>query len=158
MRKSSLALVGAVVLGTLGCGSGSSTPAEGRHVTWTADGVALEGIGGQARSSPGGGSDALEITGFTSDEGFAIALSAPTLSPGTFDCSTPVAGQTLIVTYFMGDAGQNLNVQTCKIVLTQIGKVAGDPVVGTFEATFSKQGGGTTSLMNGSFNLPLIVQ
>ena len=48
--------------------------------------------------------------------------------------------------------------QTCKIVLTQIGKVAGDPVVGTFEATFSNQGGGTTSVTNGSFSLPLIVQ
>jgi hypothetical protein len=43
------------------------------------------------------------------------------------------------------------------VVITQVGALGGAPAVGTFEVVFSVPAGGTKSITNGSFNLPLMM-
>jgi hypothetical protein len=156
MELKNLSKVFLFLAGALECGCGGTSSPTGTHVTWTSDGVAIKADGAKAIFSSDGTSDSVEITGFTTEAALSIAMTSPApFAPATFKCKQPGAGQAISLSYSMGDASQDLNPQSCTVVISQIGKATGDLVVGTFEATFDKQAAGAMTLANGSFQLPL---
>jgi hypothetical protein len=153
---------GAGVLGALlvaGCGGGGSSPAgNGPGISWQDDGVTTTALGLKAIFSTGMGSDGLEIIGLGQSvkTGVAVAVAATTpLTPQTFVCHQTTAGQSVTVTYNDADGGSELSTASCTVVLTQVGAVGGPSAIGTFEAVFNLRAGGTKTLSNGRFDLPL---
>jgi hypothetical protein len=149
-------LVSAVMLAASGCGSSSS--GGGRSMVWQDDGVPLTAVGTMARFASQGGRDSLEITGTTFDVTVTVTVAATSpLTPQTFICNQTTAGQSVSVGYVDADGGVQLANQSCTVTLTQAGAVGGAPAVGTFEAVFTLQAGGTKNITNGRFTLPVMM-
>ena len=51
--------------------------------------------------------------------------------------------------------GFDITDQSCKVVVTQVGKVGGPPLTGTFEAVISLTPSGSKTISKGVFNIPL---
>jgi len=152
MVRVQLVLTVMVLAGCGGDGTGSAT----RHVTWKDDGAAKTAVLTVATSGGSGTTESREIIGTASDVGVTIFVSATApLTPQAFDCSAPTTGQTVTVSYTESDGGLQLAMQTCTVNLTQVGAVGGASVAGTFAATFNLQAGGTKTITNGSFNVPV---
>ena len=79
------------------------------------------------------------------------------LSAGTFRCEQTIDNRVAVVSY-APRGGQALVAKTCAVVLTQVGKTPDMPILGTFDATFDKPGGGTISLANGEIDVALTVR
>jgi hypothetical protein len=134
------------------CGNGSGSTSTGTHVSWKEDGVAVTAIGGTATFSTSGGRDALEIIGITTSVGVTVFVTAPApIGPQTFVCNQTTTGQSVGVSYSDADGGMYLTTQSCTVVLTQVGARA----AGTFEAVLANASGGTKSITNGNFDLPV---
>jgi len=134
--------------------SGSGAPG----ISWQEDGVTIVGLGIKPALLSSGGRDSLEIIGLgtATHVGVAVFVAAPTpLSPQTFVCNQTTTGQSVIVTYTESDGGLDLSTQSCTVVLTQVGVPGGASAIGTFEAVFNLGSGGTKTISNGRFNLPL---
>jgi hypothetical protein len=148
-----------VVLGALvsACGGGGSA-GSGPGISWQEDGVPIAALGIKPAFLSSGGRDSLEIIGLgtSAHVGVTVVVAAPTpLSPQTFVCNQTTSGQSVIVTYTDADGGLDLATQSCTVVLTQVGVPGGAPAIGTFEAVFTLSAGGTKTISNGRFNLPL---
>jgi len=145
------------LIAVAGCGGdGDGTTPAGRHVTWKDDGAAKTATLTVATKGASGTMESREILGTSPDVGVSIFVSAAApLSAQTFDCSALTAGQTATVSYTESDGGLQLSMQTCTVNLTQVGEVGGASVVGTFTATFNLDAGGTKTITNGNFNVPV---
>jgi hypothetical protein len=138
-----------------GCMSGGGNGLGGdHHFTWLDDGVMTTATLGQATWASTGGRDSVEMLATTDRVGVTIYAATPTpLTAQTFVCGS---GQSLLLSYRNDDpAGPTIRTPSCTVVFTQIGAVGGAPVIGTFEVVFELSSGGTKSLTNGSFDLPL---
>jgi hypothetical protein len=139
----------------VGCGGNGSGGAQG--MTWDDDGTAVKPIGAKATMASTGGSDTYTITGTNLNGGsVVVAMTAATpISAQTFVCGQTTSGQTVGISYIDSDGGINIVEQSCTVVLTQVGKMGGPSVVGTFDAVLTLQAGGTKTISNGKFNLPI---
>jgi hypothetical protein len=137
-----------------GCVSGGNVLSGDHHVTWLDDGVMITATGGKATWLSMGGRDSIDMLGINDSEAVTIYAATPTpLTAQTFVCGQ---GQSLLLTYRNDDpAGPAFKTESCTVVFTQIGAVGGAPVIGTFEVVFDLPSGGTKSITNGSFALPL---
>jgi len=142
-----------------GCVSGGNNVLGGdRHVTWLDDGVMMTATVGKATWASSGGRDSVDMIGNNDSMGIEIYAAAPTpFTAQTFVCSSQTTpGPALLLTYRNGDpAGPAFMHQSCTVAFTQIGAVGGAPITGTFEIVFDLPSGGTKSITNGSFDLPL---
>jgi hypothetical protein len=141
-----------------GCVSGGNNGLGGdRHVTWLDDGMMMTATVGKATWASSGGRDSVDMIGNNDSAGIEIYVAAPTpFTAQTFVCSQTTPGQALLLTYRNGDpAGPAFMHQSCTVAFTQIGAVGGASITGTFEIVFALPSGGTKSITNGSFDLPL---
>jgi hypothetical protein len=143
---------------SLGCGSTTggqvlTTPQMG----WMDDGTQVIPFGADATLTSSSGTDSYRIDGLTQGRGsVTIILTAPTpIVPQAFDCSQLASGQTVLVSWADGDGGFDISDQSCKVVITQVGKAGGAPLIGTFEAVINLTPSGTKTLSNGVFKLPV---
>jgi hypothetical protein len=149
------ALAAAALVG--GCGGGGDNVLDSDcHVTWLDDGVMMTATTGNARWVSTGGKDSVDILGFKHSTGVEIYVAMPTpFTAQTLVCGQTTPDQSVILTYRNNDpAGPEMRSESCTVAFTQSG-VVGAPVTGTFDVVFDLPGGGTKSITNGSFDLPL---
>ena len=145
----------AAIVASLGCGS-SGADEGGRRMTWKEDGVSVSALGTTSKLKTNAGRDYLTLTGTDFHVGIGLAIAVPTpLSPDTFICGQTASDQLLSISYSAANDDTLTETQSCAFVITQVGSVGGPPAVGTFEAVFKVPSGGTKSIANGSFSLPL---
>jgi hypothetical protein len=141
--------------GNPGGGGGTGTPSA-RHVTWDDNGVEVKGLVALGVRASSGMTDSLEVIGSNASEGIALAVTAlQPLGPQTFTCNQTSNGQSVSVTTSGPDAGPELATQSCSVVLTEIGMAGGGRAVGTFVAVINLSDGGSKTITNGSFDVPV---
>jgi hypothetical protein len=126
------------------------------HVTWLDDGVVMTATTGNATWASMAGRDSVDILGFRQTTGVEIYAAMPTpFTAQTLVCGQTTTDQSLLLTYRNNDpAGPEMRSESCTVAFTQSG-VVGEPVTGTFEVVFDLPSGGTKSITNGTFDLPL---
>ena len=126
------------------------------HVTWLDDGVMMTATTGNATWASKAGRDSVDVLGFKHSTGIEIYAAMPTpFTSQTFVCGQTTTDQSLLLTYRNNDpAGPAITPESCTVAFTQSGPV-GEPVTGTFEVVFDLPSGGTKSITNGTFDLPL---
>jgi hypothetical protein len=136
----------------IGCGP---TSGGGPTVSWTADGVAQSATIDHLNWFSDGIQDEVDFNGSGLNVFLSMSLRGPApLSAGTFHCGQVVDNRTAALSYVPAGGGALL-AKTCAVVLTQVGNTPDKPILGTFEATFDKPGGGTISLANGRIDVAL---
>jgi hypothetical protein len=155
MAKRTRGLASLLLLSGLGCGGGGGGGT--RHMTWKDDGTQETAIVAQAQRTMQGTSDFLNLLGTNTSVGMTIVVSATGRSLGaeTFDCNQTAADQGVNLTYSDADGGSLLTTQSCTVAVTQPGVLNGASATGTFSAVFNLPGGGTKSITDGSFNIPI---
>jgi len=150
---------GAVVLAvslSLNCssGGGGGGGQSGTQMSWLEDGVPVTPFGADATLTSSSGGDSLRIDGLTQGPGSVTIImgAVSPFAPQTFDCNQLASGQTVTISYANG-TGFDIKDQSCKVVVTQVGKVGGPPVMGTFEAVISLTPSGSKTISNGVFDL-----
>ena len=141
-----------------GCVSGGNNVLSGdRHVTWLDDGVMTTATLGQATWASMAGRDSVNMLATTDKVGVTIYAGMTTpFTPQTFVCGQITTDQSLLLSYRNNDpAGPTIHSESCRVAFTQIGAVGGAPIIGTFEMVFDLSSGGTKTITNGSFDLPL---
>jgi hypothetical protein len=136
--------------GTVGTGSGT--------MTWKDDGAAHSasfGTGVLARTST---TDLLELSGAdATGAAIAFALSTPPpIVPAPFTCAQ-VGMNGTIVSLVYTSANAASSTQSCAITLATVGMATGARATGTFSAVIALTAGGTKTLSDGHFDLPLTV-
>jgi hypothetical protein len=139
-----------------GCVSGGNTLDGDCHVTWRDDGVMMTATTGNAVWVSMGGRDSVDINGVNDSAGIEIYAAMPTpFTAQTFVCGQTTTDHALLLTYRNDDpAGPAFHTESCTVAVTQIGAV-GAPLIGTFEMVFDLPSGGTKTITNGNFHLPL---
>jgi len=139
-----------------GCGSSSSSSG-GRHITWKDDGTSQSAIVTLAQRTMQGTSDYLNLLGTNSSVGITIVVGTTgrALGAETFMCNQTTSDQTVTLTYSDADGGTLPTTQSCSVKVTQPGALNGASATGTFSAVFNLDGGGTKSITEGSFNVPI---
>jgi hypothetical protein len=156
MTKRTLSLAPFVLSAAMmGCGGGDS--GGGRHITWKDDGTSEKAIVTLAMRGMQGTSDYLNLLGTNSSVGITIVVGATGRSLGaeTFTCNQTASDQTVTLTYSDADGGTLPTIQGCTVAVTQAGVLSGGPATGTFSAVFNLASGGTKSITEGSFNVPI---
>ena len=150
-----VALASALVGGCVSA-SGDNVLDRDCHVTWLDDGVMMTATTGNATWASTGGRDSVDILGFKHSTGVEIYAAMPTpFTAQTLVCGQTTPDQSLLLTYRNNDpAGPAIRSESCTVAFTQGGAV-GAPVIGTFEVVFDLPSGGTRSITNGAFDLPL---
>jgi hypothetical protein len=154
--KAWLAAASVLVSGCVSVGGGNVLSGD-RHVTWIDDGVMMIATLGKATWASMAGRDSLDMLGTNDRAGMAIYAATPTpFTAQTFVCGQTTADHPLLLTYRNDDpAGPAVKSESCTVTFTQIGAVGGAPAIGTFAVVFDLPSGGTKSITNGSFDLPL---
>jgi hypothetical protein len=150
------ALVFAIGL-SLNCSSGSAGGPGGAQMSWLEDGMSVTPFGADATLTSSSGVDSLRIDGLTQGAAGSVTIilgAASPFAPQTFDCNQLAGGQTVTISRANG-TGFDITDQSCKVVVTQVGKVGGPSLMGTFEAVISLTPSGTKTLSNGVFNIPV---
>ena len=154
-------LAGAVVFAiglSLNCSSsGGVGGPSGAQMSWLDDGIAVTPFGADATLTSSNGVDSLRIDGLTQGAAGSVTIilgAASPFAPQTFDCTQLVGGQTVTISYATG-TGFDITDQSCKVVVTQVGKVGGPSLMGTFEAVISLTPSGTKTISKGTFNVPV---
>ena len=151
-------LAGAVVfvIGlSLNCSSGGGGGPSGAQMSWLDDGISVTPFGADATLTSSNGVDSLRIDGLTQRAAGSVTIilgAASPFAPQTFDCSQLAGGQTVTISYATG-TGFDITDQSCKVVVSQVGKVGGPSLMGTFEAVISLTPSGTKTISNGVFNI-----
>ena len=123
------------------------------QITWLDDGVMMSATTGNATWASKGGRDSVDMFGANHSAG--VETLTP-LTAQTYVCGQTTSGQSLLLTYQSGKpAGPVISSESCTVAFTQIGAVGGAKVTGTFEMVLDLAGGGTKTITNGSFELPL---
>jgi hypothetical protein len=154
-RVSAGALVVALSV-SLNCTSGGEGGPGGAQMSWLDGGVLVTPFGADATLTSSSGGDSLRIDGLTQGPGSVTIImgAASPFAPQTFDCNQLASGQTVTISYANG-TGFDITDQSCKVVVTQVGKVGGPSLMGTFEAVISLTPSGSKTLSNGVFNIPV---
>jgi hypothetical protein len=153
-------LAGAVVFAiglSLNCASGGGAGASRAQMSWMDDGVPVMPFGADATLTSSSGGDSLRIDGLTPGAAGSVTIilgAASPFAPQTFDCNQLASGQTVLISHANG-TGFDTTDQSCKVVVTQVGKVDGPPLMGTFEAVISLTPSGSKTISNGVFNIAL---
>ncbi|HEY4188767.1 MAG TPA: hypothetical protein VGP07_27110 [Polyangia bacterium] len=145
--------------GGLRGGAGGTTATGSGSMTWKDDGAAHGAsfaTGVLARTSV---TDLLEVSGAdTAGMAIAFALSTPTpIAAAPFTCAQ-VGTNGIIVSLVYTTTGNATNsTQSCAINLATVGTTTGAHAIGTFSAVIALTAGGTKTLSDGQFDLPLTV-
>jgi hypothetical protein len=150
-------LAGAVVLAvslSLNCTSGGGGGPSAEQMSWQEGGVLVIPFGADATLTSTSAGDSLRIDGLTQGPGSVTIImgAVSPFAPQTFDCNQLASGQTVTISYANG-TGFDIKDQSCKVVVTQAGKVNGPPVMGTFEAVINLTPSGSKTISNGIFNI-----
>ena len=151
-------LAGAAVFAiglSLNCNSAGGGGPSGAQMSWLEDGVSVTPFGADATLTSSNGVDSLRIDGLTQVAAGSVTIilgAASPFAPQTFDCNQLASGQTVTISRANG-TGFDITDQSCKVVVTQVGKVAGPSLMGTFEAVISLTPSDTKTLSNGVFNI-----
>ncbi len=145
-----------------GTGGGSTTAActiDGGSLTWTADGVnQVAGVVETTCTTDGAFAGIEVVGGESSGIGIAILLEAQGTVVGTYDCGSTATNQDVIFTY-TGDSGAGgggtATPVSCTVTVANAGTPGGVKAKGTFSAVLSLSGGGTTTITNGVFDVPV---
>ena len=140
----------------VGCGDSNGSNSGAMGMSWDDDGTRVTAPGARATLGNSGGADTYRIASLLADPGdvdFSVTAPSP-IAPQTFGCTQTTASQSVGVMYTPSAGGVEFTEQSCTVVLTQTGQ-PGARVVGTFEVVFSLQAGGTKTISNGTFNLPV---
>lgn len=153
------------LLAMLACGSGGSSPGDGGGagsgggagggpMTWLDDGVRHTALFASAARVTSASLDYIQVTGAdASGAGVSFGVSTPPpLVPGTYSCG--LTGGNIIVSLA---ANGSDNATVCTIELAAIGAVSGTRATGTFQASLMTTGGGTKTITDGMFDVPLTV-
>ena len=126
------------------------------HITWLDDGAMMTATTGNATWASTAGKDSVDLLGVNHSAGIEIYAAMPTpFITQTLVCGQTTSGQSLLLTYRNDSpAGPAIRSESCAVAFTQIGAV-GASLTGTFEVVFDLPSGGTKSIMNGTFELPL---
>lgn len=158
MRSPAATLIVFALGSAFGCGgNGSSGPGPNEaQMSWMDDGTPVTPFGADATLTSANSQDSYRIDGLTEGPGsVTIILGAPTpIAVQTFDCNQLASGQSIVVSYANG-TGFDINDQTCRVAITQVGKPGGPTLKGTFEAVITLASAGTKTLSNGAFNIPV---
>ena len=152
-------LVGAVAFAiglSLNCTSGGGG-GPGAQMSWMDDGLPVTPFGADATLTSSGGGDSLRIDGLTQGAAGSVTIilgAASPFAPQTFDCNQLASGQTVLVSHANG-AGFDVTDRSCKVVVTQVGKVGGPLLMGTFEAVIGLTPSGSKTISNGVFKIAL---
>ncbi len=151
-----VAAVSALVGGCNGGGEGNLLDRD-CHINWLDDGVMMTATTGNATWASMGGTDSVDMFGANRSAGLEIYTATPTpLAAQSYLCGQTTPGQSLLLTYKSGSpTGPALSSESCTVAFTQIGAVGGGHVTGTFEMVVALPGGGTKTITNGTFELPL---
>jgi hypothetical protein len=154
MRARIGALVAALVMG--GCVSGGNMFDGDCHISWLDDGAMMRATTGIATWASTTDKDSVDLVGVNPSAGVEIYAAVPTpFTAQTFVCGQTTSDQSLLLTYRNGDpAGPAISAESCSVTFTQIGAI-GTTLTGTFEVVFDRPSGGTKSITNGTFELPL---
>lgn len=160
----SLALLAALLLPSLACGGGGGPGgtgggmiAGGGTLTWLDNGVRHSATVGSAAFVGSAMMDLLQMSGGEpTGIGIAFGVAAtPTLLPTTYTCNTN--GTRPFVTFSY--SGTEPVWDSCSVTVSTLVLTGTKRVTGTFEAVFDKMGGGgTITLSNGTYDLPMTVQ
>lgn len=139
-----------------GCGDSNGSSGGVMGMSWDDDGTPVTAWAARTTLGSSGGVDTYEISSLGTDPGnVSLAVTAPSpIAPQTFVCTQTLAGPSVGLTYTPSAGGVEFTEQSCTVVLTQTGR-PGATVVGTFEVVFTLQAGGTKTVSNGTFNLPV---
>ena len=140
---------------SLNCSSGGGP--SGAQMSWLDDGSSVTPFGADATLTSSNGVDSLRIDGLTQGAAGSVTIilgAASPFAPQIFDCSQLAGGQTVTISYATG-TGFDITDRSCKVVVTQVGKVGGPSLMGTFEAVLSLTPSGTKTISNGVFNIAL---
>jgi hypothetical protein len=121
------------------------------------DGIPVTPFGADATLTSSSGGDSLRIDGLTQGAAGSVTIilgAASPFAPQTFDCNQLAGGQTVLISHANG-TGFDIKDQSCKVVVTQVGKVGGPSLMGTFEAVISLTPSGSKTISKGVFNIAL---
>ncbi len=151
-----VAAVSALVGGCVGSGEGNVLDRD-CHITWLDDGVTMTATTGNATWASTGGTDSVDMFGANRSGGLEIYTATPApLVAQTYVCGQTMPGQSLLLTYKIGNpAGPAISSENCTVAFTQIGAIGGAHVTGTFEMVLDLPGGGSKTITNGTFELPI---
>lgn len=126
-------------------------------MSWTDDGVMECADLVIADRNTSSSLDFIEIIGSNS-KGLGVGLTVSVVPPaslgGTYTCNGD-AGLAVIFTYTTNTSTNNPQM-TCTITLTNPGAPGGANATGTFSATVSPPTGGTKTITNGTFDVPVM--
>jgi hypothetical protein len=142
-----------------GCGDSSGGTGHVVGMSWDDDGTPVRAWAAWTTLGTSGGVDTYRIDSLNTDPGdVSIVATAPSpIAPQTFGCTQTMAGPSASMMYTPSAGGFEFLEQSCTVVLTQTGQ-PGARVVGTFEVVFNLQAGGTKTISNGKFDLPVGMQ
>jgi hypothetical protein len=142
---------------SLNCSTVGGGGPGGAQMSWMDDGIPVRPFGADATLASASGGDSLRIDGLTPGAAGSVTIilgAASPFAPQTFDCNQLASGQTVLISRANG-TGFDITDQSCKVVVTQVGKVGGPPLMGTFEAVITLTPSGSKTISNGVFKIAL---
>ena len=150
------AAASALMCGCFGAGGGNVLDGD-CHVSWLDDGKKTSATTGNAVWASKEGRDSIDMNGVNHSAGIEIYTAMPTpFTAQTFVCGQMAPDQALLLTYRNDNpAGPAIQTESCSVSFTQVGAIGGAPIIGTFEVVFDLPNGGTKTITNGTFQIPL---